>query len=109
MSRASHPIQQKAHVDDPFSVDRLAEIFRFAPGSVDRLISRESTTLEFKESFGWKSLPDYARIMAAFANNKGGYLVFGVTDSPHLLKGLQKTFFEELDPQQLTSKLNDVL
>jgi len=44
---------------------------------------------EFKISFNWNSRDKYAKSMAAFANNKGGYIVFGVKDKPLDLVGLQ--------------------
>ena len=45
-----------------------------------QLYHRESRTLEFKEAFNFAGLADYFRDFAAFANNAGGYLVFGVTN-----------------------------
>lgn len=50
--------------------------------------------------------------MASFANADGGYIIFGVTDSPRMLKGLNSESlrrFEELDPAILTSGLNEYL
>ena len=43
---------------------------------------RESQTLEFKENFNYAGLAEYFRDFAAFANNKGGWLIFGVKDRP---------------------------
>ena len=45
-------------------------------------VHNESMTLEFKESFNFAGLSDYYRDFAAFANNKGGYLLYGVKDKP---------------------------
>ena len=39
---------------------------------------REGKTLEFKEKFGMSSLPQYAKIMASYANNIVGFIIFGV-------------------------------
>jgi len=97
---------------DPFSQDRLNSIFKLSAKDPDKLISRESNTLEFKESFGWNSVPKYARTCSAFSNNKGGYIVFGIKNRPHLLKGLSGkalTRFRELDPAELTTFLNSYL
>ena len=44
---------------------------------------------EFKISFNWNSRDKYAKSMVAFANNKGGYIVFGVKDKPRDLVRLQ--------------------
>ncbi len=72
------------------------------------LCHRESQTLEFKESFNFAGLAEYFRDFAAFANNKGGYLIFGVTDRPRKLKGLTNNSQEQLDkldPKKITGHL----
>lgn len=38
--------------------------------------------------------------MAAFANNKGGYMVFGVRNNPKELVGLQSSNFETTDEEK---------
>lgn len=72
---------------------------------------RESQTLEFKESFNFAGLAEYFRDFAAFANNKGGYLIFGVVDRPKReLKGLSKRAieqFDKLDPEKISGYLLD--
>lgn len=93
---------------EPFSQEHLAEIFKVSPNEPDRLLSRESGKLEFKESFNFASLPEYARTMAAFANASGGYLVFGVGNSPRKLLGLRGDAFDKLDPERLTEGLNEL-
>lgn len=52
------------------------------------LYHREGQELEFKEQFNLAGLADYFRDFAAFANNRGGYLIFGVKDSPRIPVGL---------------------
>ncbi len=93
---------------EPFSQAHLAEIFKVSPNAPDRLLSRESGRLEFKESFNFGSLPEYARTMAAFANATGGYLVFGVGNNPRKLIGLKGDAFDRLDPEKLTEGLNEI-
>jgi predicted HTH transcriptional regulator len=44
--------------------------------------------------------------MAAFANNRGGYLVFGVSNQPRRLVGLSSKNFETLDEAVITAYLN---
>ncbi|WP_299615318.1 helix-turn-helix domain-containing protein [uncultured Tateyamaria sp.] len=81
-----------------------------ATGNNQKINCRESRTLEFKEQFNFSALADYFRDFAAFANNAGGYLVFGVTDSPRTAAGLSSKAldsFEKLDPEKLTGLLND--
>ena len=49
--------------------------------------------------------------MAAFANARGGYLFFGVTDNPRVAVGLDAATiqeFDNLDQAKLTSGLNDI-
>lgn len=88
--------------------DEYNKIFSFHETIADRLISRESGWLEFKESFNWNSKDKYAKSMVAFANNKGGYIVFGVKDRPRDLVGLKSNNFEDVDEAKITSYLNDV-
>ncbi|MBK7962493.1 MAG: ATP-binding protein [Bdellovibrionales bacterium] len=45
--------------------------------------------------------------MAAFANTKGGYLVFGVTNSPRKLKGIDGERFLNTEPAKITEFLNE--
>lgn len=73
------------------------------------LFHRESQTLEFKESFNFSGLAEYFRDFAAFANNKGGYLVFGVKDRPKRecvgLSIRSKDQIDKLDPERITGFL----
>jgi predicted HTH transcriptional regulator len=52
------------------------------------IFRREGQQLEFKEQFNFGGLAEYFRDFAAFANNRGGYLIFGIKDIPHLPVGL---------------------
>lgn len=94
----------------PFSQAKLNEIFKVSSNQVDRVISRECSWLEFKKSFGWASIPEYLRSCAAFANTKGGYIVFGIDNRPHILRGLKGKNLEAfncLDPEVMTNNFND--
>lgn len=84
----------------------LRRILKLRPGSTNILSNRESSQLEFKVSFDLRSGPEYARTMAAFANNEGGYLVFGVRNAPHELVGISRDRFEAVDPIKITDILN---
>ena len=46
--------------------------------------------------------------IAAFANNKGGYIIFGVKDFPRELVGLANNNFENTEEEKITAYLNDV-
>lgn len=91
---------------EPFAQEQLAKIFRINDNPL-RLVSRESSWLEFKQSFNKASLPKYAKTMAAFANKEGGYLVFGIKNKPHDVVGLNSEVFNELDPVDITKKLKE--
>lgn len=73
---------------------------------------RESQILEFKESFNLAGLADYYRDFAALANNKGGYIIFGVKDKPKReLIGLNKKAvdqFDKLDPETVSGHLLEI-
>jgi hypothetical protein len=107
---AKDQIQGAAGVKDEeaFSQEALNAIFRVSPSAPDRLISRESGSLEFKESFNWSNRDDYARTMAGFANAHGGYLVFGVGNKPRKMVGLKSANFEDIDPSSISEFLNDL-
>jgi len=94
---------------DPFSDGNLSSIFKFDPVNPDRLTSRESTSLEFKESFNWNNNSKYVKTMAGFANNSGGYIVFGVANKPRRAVGMQNTRFDDIDPADIAEFLNSVL
>ena len=107
-------VRQAANLDSiqataaPFSANHLNQIFQVSPKQADRLISRENGWLEFKASFNWAGREEYARTIAAFANNKGGYLVFGVKDKPHQVLGIDTRKFDAVDPTDISKFFNDV-
>ena len=75
------------------------------------LYHRESQELEFKEQFNFSGLADYFKDFAAFANNKGGYLIFGVKDAPRIPIGLSNNSinqFEKIDPEKITGFLLEI-
>lgn len=76
-----------------------------------RLFHREGQELEFKEQFNLAGLAEYFRDFAAFANNRGGCLVFGVTNSPRTPAGLSPSAldqFEKIDPEKISGFLLDI-
>ena len=88
----------------------LHEIFKVDRKYPDRLASRESSCVEFKESFSFKAMAKYARTLAAFANCKGGMIVFGVKNNPHTYPGLEGRrldAFQDIDPEKMSRELND--
>src|ERR1700730_15219876 len=76
-----------------------------------QLYHRESRTLEFKEAYNFAGLADYFRDVGAFANNAGGYLVFGVTNAPRKPCGLTEEsadMFERIDEAKISEFLNEI-
>jgi hypothetical protein len=95
---------------DVFSHEQLSEIIKVSASDNTHVITRESSRIEFKESFGWKSLSVYLRTMSAFANAKGGYIVFGVKNNPREivgLKGKNLENFESIDLERITEFLSE--
>lgn len=97
---------------NPFDEQLTATLVRVREdGDVVHVLTRESSVKEFKESFSWASIGVYARTMAAFANARGGYIIFGITDNPRLAAGLNgaaRGSFDNLDQARLTAGLNDI-
>lgn len=95
---------------NPLSPEKLTGIFRTSPKDPTRIINREGSTIEFKESYNHGGMAQYFKAIAAFANNNGGYILFGVSDSPRRLKGLRgKNLeqFENLKVEVFTKNLLD--
>lgn len=77
--------------------------------SVDgTLKSRESNTVEFKEAFNKNSTAKYGKTMAAYSNNRGGYIIFGVKDKPRKIIGLKNDNFENMSQEQFSEAINSL-
>ncbi len=77
----------------------------------DYLYHREGQELEFKEQFNFSGLGDYFRDFVGFANNRGGYIIFGVKDSPRIPIGLSSNSlaqFDRIEPARITGFLIDI-
>ena len=95
---------------NPLSETSLSRIFKKSSRNPNLIGTNEGITIEYKESFGWKSLSDYLKAMASFANRDGGYIIFGVKDKPHELLGLQGQALERftnIDNQEWTTNLKE--
>jgi hypothetical protein len=93
----------------PFAKEHLEWLFEFQSNKQNTLLRRESSVLEFKESFSLGSLPKYLKTIAGFANNKGGYIVFGVREKPHILLGLRDDRFSDADTEKITQFFHENL
>lgn len=88
----------------------LLKIFKKSTRNASLIGTNEGITVEYKESFGWKSLSEYFKAMAAFSNRDGGYIIFGIKDKPHELLGLKSEAlkrFEEIDNQVWSTHLRE--
>lgn len=88
-----------------------SQIIEFLKERNGRLHHRENQELEFKENFNFAGLAEYLRDFAAFANNRGGYLIFGVTDSPRKAKGMSASAaeqFDKIDPEKITGSILEI-
>ncbi len=86
----------------------IPELLKLKPDG--SLYHREARDLEFKESFNLAGIGEYLKDFSAFANNQGGYLIFGVTNSPRKLKGLSersKTQFTAVDEERISGFINE--
>lgn len=92
---------------NPFTKEMLEWIFEKANEEDNKVLRRESSTLDFKENFNFNSIVEYGKFGASFANRKGGYLVFGIKDKPHLLLGMQNDQFLNLNIEKATTLFNE--
>jgi len=82
----------------PFDDEVLKQIFKLSKNNKNLIGTHESTTIEFKKSFGWKhSRYEYFKTMAAYANREGGYIIFGIGNNPRYIIGLTEKIQEEFN------------
>lgn len=82
--------------------------FEFQVNQKGHIKKRESYNLEFKESFQkGDNLLKYLKTLVGMANNKGGLIIFGVKDKPHIPVGLKDSRFTEIDPKNIDSKVRE--
>ncbi len=89
--------------------DKICELLKIKSNGY--LYHRESRDLEFKEQFNFAGLADYFRDFAAFANNIGGYIIFGVLNSPRKVTGMTESAieqFEKIDPERISGYLLEI-
>ncbi len=70
------------------------------------LFHREKQDLEFKKNFQFKSMAKYLKTIAAFSNNQGGVILFGISDSPRKPIGMSNDQFNSIDSGKITEFLN---
>lgn len=109
MSAVRKPLAVHARRTDEALSQEVLGLLRVDASHQNRLLSRENGRLEYKETFNWANRGKYAKTMAAFSNAEGGFIVFGVKNSPRELKGVNVERFDTLDGEKVSSYLNSVL
>ncbi len=80
--------------------------FTFELNSKGHLKRRESFDLEFKANFHLgNQLLEYCRSLVGMANNKGGQIIFGITDKPRIPFGMTNDKFINCDAAKINQTL----
>ena len=82
--------------------------FSFELDNRGYLKKRESINLEYKQNFQLgDNLLKYIKTLAVMANNKGGQIIFGVQDSPHIPIGMTNQKLYDIDPKEIDSRIRE--
>lgn len=94
-SISTHPLDRK----------KLNELFPYN-AETDQVAITETDHIECKKAFGTQFLiSNCLKAIAAFSNNKGGYLVFGVVDKTWNVIGIDGEKFQKLDRKNFNQSL----
>lgn len=108
ISRAKNPAGFDRINTDPLRADVLAALFPKNKGS-ETLNITETDQIECKESFGRHWLGNCIKAIAAFANNRGGYIVFGVKDQTWEISGINGSTFQKYDRRKINQAFRSIL
>ena len=75
----------------------------------DVLAISETDRIECRKSFANNFFNNCVKAIATFANNQGGYIIFGVKDAEWTIEGINKAAFEGFDRAKLTNALRDCM
>lgn len=95
---------------EALSESELTKLFRPSKSNPEYIHGRESTTIEYKQSYNHGGMAQYFKTMASFANADGGYIIFGIGDSPRVFLGLTekaKNQFDNIKIEEFTQNLNE--
>ncbi len=93
--------------ENPLHPVNLASIFRLRGGTEDALEIDETDRVECKESLNFDNRNEYARVIASFANARGGFLVFGIRDTDKAVAGIASGKLNNHDPARLNQYLSE--
>lgn len=82
-------------------------MFDFQLDNKGYIKKRESFDLEFKLNFQREEIVKYIKTLVGMANNKGGQIVFGIQDSPHIPLGMTNSKFRDCDPKDIDSVIRE--
>lgn len=94
-------------MNDRLTLMHLRDLFELSNTDSNVLAKSEDDTIEYKKSFSFDE--QTMKACAAFANNRGGYIVFGIEDASRELVGLnekQLRNFDRFDVAKLSHKLD---
>jgi uncharacterized protein YqkB len=101
IASAKNPVGFGRIDTDPLRKDMLLSLLPKSKDS-ETLSITETDRIECKESFGEKHfISNCIKAIAAFANNKGGYIVFGVRNKTWEIVGIDVKAFERFDRNKL--------
>ncbi len=98
----------KIDIKNPLSTEMIAELLKLDT-SGRYIFHRESKNIEYKEGFNYAGWDTYLRNFSAFANNNGGYMIFGVKDRPKEPIGLGERaaeMFDSIDEEYISGEIN---
>ena len=98
----------KMYIEQPFSSEKLEDLFQATANDNGYLLQSEIYDVEYKRNYNGNSRVKYARIMAGFANNEGGYIIFGVDDSTREPVGMSNNSFDNLTTEDIGKGLNNI-
>ena len=82
--------------------------FSFELDSKGYLKKRESYNLEYKQNFQFgDGILKYIKTLVGMANNKGGQIIFGVQNSPHIPLGMSNNRLSETDPKEIDARIRE--
>ncbi|MEQ1710116.1 MAG: ATP-binding protein [Hyphomicrobium sp.] len=93
----------------PVDARRLQALFERDENGQVVLLSGESDEVEIKQSFHRPLHDRFLRAVAALANNRGGYVLFGVDDSTGCLTGLNDQRFKSADPSEFAMAIRSAM
>ena len=110
IQKAENPATYTGGSSNALSQNRLRSLFPKDRTAIGRLAITETDLIECKESFGGQyMISNCLKAIAAFANNKGGYIAFGIKDRTWEIKGIDGAKFKAYDRKNFSQKILSVL